>query len=450
MCGLVGLFNKNTNGFSKDQQELFTTLLYVNYLRGQDSTGAFSVSNTGEVFLAKEASSSATFQRSKEYKDMLQRAWMNGSCMIGHSRAATRGTVNDENAHPFVVDDNIVLVHNGTMYGDHKKIANVEVDSHAIAHAIHEKKSVTEALSSFEAAYALIWYDFKERKLNLIRNAWRPLWWVETSTSWLWASERSMLEFAMARNPAVTIKDGPHELPEDTLQVYSLETRTWEISSEALKITKPKANNHSETEYSSGWNQHRGRVWPSAARDQAEDTRFEMRDAIRQQTNNVIPLPGPLTKVDPEGTTGHFQRELARASNKIVTQQEYHDDVIPSYPSGTSVIAVTFDYCFANQKDSKGGYYLYSYIIDDPDVIVRQFFDAKFIEEDRIMLMASGEYVYRFTVGRKSWAAMAPGAVVPRSPGYVILESEKATLLSGGGIESANYKPTDEEKAKVH
>ena len=195
MCGLVGLLSKSINGMSNTQTEVFSTLLFLDQLRGDDSTGAFCVTLEGDVHLAKEASDATRFINKPEYLTLARKAYTSGAALIGHNRKATRGTINDENAHPFVVDDNIVLVHNGGVFGDHKKLKDTEVDSHAIAHVIHEEGDVTKAMNKIDAAYALIWYDFKGETINLIRNKHRPLWWVEVSDSWLICSEKAMLDF---------------------------------------------------------------------------------------------------------------------------------------------------------------------------------------------------------------------------------------------------------------
>lgn len=461
MCGLVGLFNKNRNGFTKDQQDVFASLLFIDFLRGPDSTGAFLVNNRGDMYLAKEASDSLRFMRSKEYSDINHKAWQDGSALIGHNRKATVGNVIDENAHPFVVDDNIVLVHNGTLWGDHKKIADVEVDSHAIAHAIHEHGDVTKALSSIDGAYALIWYDVANESINLIRNSQRPLWWMETSNSWIWSSEKAMLEFVAGRHN-ISIKDGPHELPEDTLQTYKLKNQTWEVTDKKITITKPvkqTSYNYNSGGHSSDYGNYQGRRHPySCAYDQdCDDADFQdipFKGGARATNLPVVrEVPKvPLTEIaetystlDPIGTTSHFEREMAKKLNCVITNAEWKEDVIKTYPFGTEVIAEAFDYSYANQKDDTGGYYLYCRICDDRDVLVRMWWSNK-ISEEQIIQWAGSGYVYKCKVGRKQWRAMMPGAVVERTPGFVVMHADKVTLLFGGGVGDARYDNRKEKQ----
>jgi glucosamine 6-phosphate synthetase-like amidotransferase/phosphosugar isomerase protein len=236
MCGLVAIINKNTNGTTQEQNEVFSTLLFLDLLRGADSTGVMCIENNGDLSLAKEAVDSLAFIRTKEYQSLLTKAFKSGSALIGHNRKATRGVVNDENAHPFVVDDNIVLVHNGTMYGDHKKHADTEVDSHAIAHVIHETGDVEAALNKIDAAYALIWYNVKEGTINFVRNTSRPLWWMETHNAWYFCSEKEMLDFAAKRHK-LNLKEQPAELPHDLLQTFKLRNHGgWESDNKKIKI----------------------------------------------------------------------------------------------------------------------------------------------------------------------------------------------------------------------
>lgn len=447
MCGLVGLFNKYTNGFQANQQEIFSSLLLVDYFRGPDSTGVFSVENNGDLMMAKEASNPIDFMKSKPYDEIMKKVFMSGSAIIGHNRKATRGTVNDENAHPFVVDDNIVLVHNGTMYGDHKKHAEVEVDSHAIAHVLSKEPDVAKALGSFSAAYALIWYDFKNGTINLIRNNDRPLWWMETASSWIWSSEKAMLDFVAARHN-LTVIEGPNELPVDTLQTYRLENRSWEVDSQKLKITRSygvPATNHGNWPYQQGWqggpsrgSQRHPYEHESAWEDftNGQDIPFDSKGTV---PSSAAPSVG-FVCADKPGTTPYEEMKIARKANKLVNNVDFHNEVILQYPMGRKVIASAFDYTLANQTDTRGGYYLYLEVVDDPDMVVRVFFDEKAgVSEERIMQMAAQEYVYEVEVGKKRWAAYHPGRTHDLSAGFVIIHAEKATLKWGGGIGEKKY-----------
>jgi hypothetical protein len=244
MCGLVGVLTKGKNGLLAEHNDVFDELLFIDQLRGDDATGVFTVTNRGEVLLAKESSDATNYRRSKEYDQLLKRAFRDGAALIGHNRKATRGWLTDENAHPFVVDDRIVLVHNGGVKGDHKKFHDTEVDSEAIARHIHKYDGdVQKAMSEIEAAYALIWYDFEKATMNFLRNSERPLWWMETENCYYWCSERSMLNFVTDRYN-IKVKTAPTSLEVDTLLTFSLNTENnwpmWKLSHQKLSFEKPK------------------------------------------------------------------------------------------------------------------------------------------------------------------------------------------------------------------
>jgi hypothetical protein len=242
MCGLVTVINKQANGFTNTQLEVFEHLLYIDVVRGEDATGVFGITNGGAVLIAKDSIQSADFLRTPEYDKIRRRMWGSGRALVGHNRKATRGAISDENAHPFWVKDEVILVHNGTMYGDHKKHADVEVDSHAIAHVLHETTDVEEALNKINAAYALIWYDTRTKYLNFVRNSERPLHWVETDDAWYITSEAAMLRYVVDRfnlkvkAPRKGHKESIYEFPEHYQNIWELSGNI-KVETKKLKIT---------------------------------------------------------------------------------------------------------------------------------------------------------------------------------------------------------------------
>jgi hypothetical protein len=174
MCGIVGMISRKPIGFNYSDLDMYENMLLIDALRGKDSTGCFTRFRNGDVRVIKHGSHPFNLFRTTEWKDFKQQVIQRGKFIIGHNRAATRGVVNTDNAHPFV-EDNIILVHNGTL----REQANLtsektDVDSHAIAHALSQK-SYAEVLPQINGAFALVWYDTAEDKLYAARNEERPL-----------------------------------------------------------------------------------------------------------------------------------------------------------------------------------------------------------------------------------------------------------------------------------
>ncbi len=178
---------------------------------------------------------------------MRKLALSKGWAIVGHNRKATRGTINDANAHPFWVDNKTVLVHNGTMFGDHKKHADTEVDSHAIAHVLSSEEDVEKALQSINAAYALIWYDVPTKQLNVIRNKDRPLSHSSDNRAWYIASEGAMLDFVLSRNSNTKVET--RSFPVGNHHIWELQgDRSSKLSYADLDLT-PKHQAYGATVY---------------------------------------------------------------------------------------------------------------------------------------------------------------------------------------------------------
>lgn len=240
MCGIVGYIANRKHGFNNNEVKAVKELLYINALRGIDSTGVFYVNNKGDTQTHKEVGESAKFLKSTEWESSEKELFRCGQAVVAHCRAATKGARTDANAHPFIVDNKIVLVHNGTYMGSHDHIAKTEVDSHAIAHAISEAgDDIAAGLRKVNAAYALVWYNTETSTLYAVRNKHRPLWFAQMEDgSMMFASEVGFLYTAAWRNDMKIQKNYPVMLPEDQL-----------FSCDLADITKPYAWTDIDCEY---------------------------------------------------------------------------------------------------------------------------------------------------------------------------------------------------------
>ncbi|MDE3022295.1 MAG: hypothetical protein KGI54_10580 [Pseudomonadota bacterium] len=243
MCGIVGIIPKFKGGLVKQQEDSFLQLLYVDALRGEDSTGVIGVENDSSFHIAKGAVEAARFLPQLDMSALSKRMWHSGKAYIGHNRKKTIGALSDENAHPFVVKGEFAMVHNGTLHS-HKHLADTTVDSEALAihlaKAFGKKdytKAVGEALKDVYGAYAIAAYDQRNHHVHLLRNKERPLALVETPNAWYFASEGAMLFWILMRNGyTAEALQKIEQIPEHTLISFDLEKGT--CVQEKLEVKK--------------------------------------------------------------------------------------------------------------------------------------------------------------------------------------------------------------------
>ena len=195
MCGLIGVMGHITHA----EKSAFNQLLIVDVLRGKHSTGVALVEAGGGVDIFKKAVNPLDFLDFQTYADLTK---YSHNCMMGHNRYATKGAVNNTNAHPFEFE-NIVGMHNGTLktyfaLDDSKDFA---VDSECLFSHINDN-TVQDAIDKISGAYALTWFDKRTNKLHFLRNNERPLCYTfsKDGTALFWASESWMLHAVLGRN----------------------------------------------------------------------------------------------------------------------------------------------------------------------------------------------------------------------------------------------------------
>lgn len=175
-------------------------LLIVDSLRGLDSTGIAAVNrHNGDVAVVKQVGHPFELFEMKSFDKALQRQNM---VIIGHNRFSTVGNSTRANAHPFDFPG-LVGAHNGTL---NNKFAFEEghsfnVDSQALYNHI-DKHGIKAAIKIAKGAWALVWWDKIEKRINFLRNDERSLYLCESKDGKqiFWASEGWMLSAVLGRN----------------------------------------------------------------------------------------------------------------------------------------------------------------------------------------------------------------------------------------------------------
>jgi len=190
MCGIVGYISQNDNIYVEPKLHFMRYALALDTLRGEDSTGIITLSKRFKVNTLKTTIPGDRFVHHKDYQKGLTAGW----AKIGHNRAATRGKVNVDNAHPFTFKT-VTMVHNGTLRDGGFSLPTYdakigEVDSMQIAHALaeHAPEECGKVLSEIHGSYALVWTDTRDESINMVRNSERPLHFT-------WNNNKDMMWF---------------------------------------------------------------------------------------------------------------------------------------------------------------------------------------------------------------------------------------------------------------
>lgn len=207
MCGIVGIINgtKNRNADGRISGYLRDAIV-ANTLRGFDSTGIVQASKNPKhlVYTEKATVDGLGFLRIKKNETFIRDADDTAFTFV-HNRAATRGAVTEENAHPFQhTNDNgdwMIGVHNGTLTG-WTSSDEFKVDSDwALSQIAYDG---ADAFEKFDGAYAFVWYGEREgvKVINMARNSQRPMFvaYVKDTNRMLFASEHLMMVWLADRN----------------------------------------------------------------------------------------------------------------------------------------------------------------------------------------------------------------------------------------------------------
>lgn len=240
ICGISGVLNgeKSWNGLS-DLNKYMKQAATVGVLRGEDSTGIFQVRKDNSVAVHKLALPGHMFVDTKRANALLSN--VDGTrCTIMHHRAATRGSINHENSHPFEHSDQkryLIGVHNGSLSNSKTYYdgINFEVDSDYAFYRIFKEGKA--AFKHLNGAYALVWYE-NDGRVRIACNGERQFSFapVVGKNVILIASEPGMLYWLAERNDLkveAIVTPEPHNL-----LTFNLEGNLREFESEP--IDKPQ------------------------------------------------------------------------------------------------------------------------------------------------------------------------------------------------------------------
>jgi len=160
MCGIVGAIAQR-----QVSEILLEGLRRLEY-RGYDSAGLAVLNSKGLIQRTR------ALGKVSELEKAIGENALTGTIGIAHTRWATHGVPSEENAHPHMSSDEVVLVHNGIIenYQELKEeliadgyVFNSQTDSEVVVHLIHRElkasdfaTAVKNAVARLHGAYALV------------------------------------------------------------------------------------------------------------------------------------------------------------------------------------------------------------------------------------------------------------------------------------------------------
>ena len=209
MCGIFGF-----SGVGKVDMRLLYKLALANESRGNQSTGIgiYDERFKDNTYYFKQAVSATDFLVNGDL-DRVEGA----PIIIGHTRYATGGAVNAENAHPFQ-EGNILGIHNGWLLNQSKfeekyNLEKSAVDSNALYKALaatdNDYKNVLPGISGAMALAYII-----DEDLYLYRRGSKPVFLVSTEEGVYFSS----LEYPFLSHLSEDYK--PFMIPEDRMVVF--------------------------------------------------------------------------------------------------------------------------------------------------------------------------------------------------------------------------------------
>lgn len=212
MCGIFGILAnpKSTMAQLRPLDAWAEDACILGTIRGEDSTGIFQVRRAHkEIKQFKLPYNGFLFSKEARARELITNVDIS-TITIGHHRAATRGSISIENAHPFEHKSadgkrHVIGVHNGGLQ-NHSTLEDgirFDVDSDWAMYQIM-KYGGSEAISKMNGAMALVWME-EDGKVRMYTNGKRPIHFAfcKDMDAMLIMSEHEMLYALASRNDIV-------------------------------------------------------------------------------------------------------------------------------------------------------------------------------------------------------------------------------------------------------
>jgi len=180
MCGIVGAVAQ------RDIAEILLMGLQSLEYRGYDSAGIATIDNNGELHRIRRVG------KVKALSDAVADEGMPGGVGIAHTRWATHGEPNEQNAHPHVSSERIAVVHNGIIE-NHASLRNQlqadgyvftsDTDTEVISHLVDKElkssstlfEAVQKVVRQLEGAYGTVILDKTQPERLIVARSGSPL-----------------------------------------------------------------------------------------------------------------------------------------------------------------------------------------------------------------------------------------------------------------------------------
>lgn len=194
MCGLFGFAGQLSR---RQRATLLRTLCVLNQERGRDSVGLARITAGERPEIIKSLMLPTDVAVSESFNKI---ASADGHVWIGHTRAATRGAVSLDNAHPFHMGQT-VLAHNGMVSIDSDMVQRCdgkefEVDSQHLTYLINRD----DKLGEIDGCAAMVFSKMKAAAdVSLVRYH-NPLTvaYIYNRAGLVWSSTWQAVKYALA------------------------------------------------------------------------------------------------------------------------------------------------------------------------------------------------------------------------------------------------------------